>query len=334
MKMIDRLLRSTSALMHWSCLLLYISVGVQDFAWAQREVVISDNFSPAFQIEPLVQRISGRRGDVLDFEFKIETLNRDTEIEVLKVGLRQDLTGQVIQDEQGSLLNPIEILTPSKLVLARDIPHTIQGIVKVPDGDASFYSLGILVRDNGKKTERAPEFDASGKPVTKAGITFITHYVLRVDIDVIGARGDQARELTIEEGRVYAFNGLPKVSAIVRNATDTAFEYEMRSQLRAYPGDRNFSELRMTMPVRAAMEGEERYLGRVLPKCSVRMEAMLPELLLSGRYQLDVEMLHSGRVINRRTFPILWAFFSGLFFSERVDTEFPNLVIKIFKSSF
>ncbi len=52
------------------------------------------------------------------------------------------------------------------------------------------------------------------------------------------------------------------------------------------------------------MESEERYVGRVLPGCSVRMEEMLPEHLLSGKYQLEAELLEGNRVINRRVFNI------------------------------
>lgn len=276
------------------------------FAAAQtrRSVTVQDTFNPAFQIEPLVQRITGRRGEVLHFQFTLQTLNRDTDIEILKVGLRQDITGQVLQDERGGPSNPIEIIGQSKVHLRRDIPYVLEGIVRVPDGDANFHSLGILVRDSGARKDQAPEFDAQGKPVTKAGIRFVTNYVLRVDLEVSGARGEQAKALVLEEGRITPFNGMPKVSVIVRNPASTAFEYELRTHLRSSPSDRSFDDLRMVMPVRAAMENEERYVGRVLPGCSVRMEEMLPQHLLSGSYQLEAELLDGGRVINRRTFNI------------------------------
>ncbi len=271
---------------------------------AQRNITVQSNFNPAFQIEPLVQRISGRRGEILHFQFTLQTLNRDTDIEILKVGLRQDITGQVLQDERGGATNPIEIVGPSKVRLRRDIPYILEGILRVPDGDASFHSLGILVRDSGTKKDPAPEFDAQGKPVTKAGIRFVTNYVLRVDLDVSGARGEQAKTLVLEEARVTPFNGLPKISVVVRNPASTAFEYQMRTHLRSSPSDRTFDELRMVMPVRATMENEERYVGRVLPGCRVRMEEMLPQHLLSGTYQLEAELLDGGRVINRRTFEV------------------------------
>jgi hypothetical protein len=285
-------------------LLLLTLVWSPNIAKAQRQVVVQDTFNPAFQIEPLVQRISGRRGEVLHFQFTLQTINQDTDIEILKVGLRQDITGQILQDERGSENNPIEILGETKVHLTRDIPYVIEGLVKVPEGDANFHALGILVRDNGVRKERQPDFDLSGKAVTKAGIRFVTNYVLRVDLDVSGARGEQAKSLVLEEGRISPYNGLPKVSVIVRNPANTAFEYQMRTHLRSSPSDHTFNELRMVMPVRAAMESEERYVGRVLPGCSVRMEEMLPQNLLSGKYQLEVELIADGRAINRRTFSI------------------------------
>jgi len=284
----------------------------------RRSVTVQDTFNPAFQIEPLVQRISGRRGEVLHFQFALQTLNRDTDIEILKVGLRQDITGQILQDERGGATNPIEIVGDTKVHLTRDIPYLLEGLLRVPDNDASFHSLGILVRDSGTRKEQAPELDSGGKPVTKAGIRFVTNYVLRVDLDVSGVRGEQARALVLEEGSITPLNGLPKVSVIVRNPASTAFEYEMRTHLRSAPSDRTFDDLRMVMPVRAAMENEERYIGRVLPGCRVRMEELLPQHLLSGSYQLEAELLNGGRVINRRTFNI------------EVDSEdFPAQEVKV-----
>ena len=289
------------------CVLVFTTAFPQSTAVAQtqrRSVTVQDTFNPAFQIEPLVQRVSGRRGEVLHFQFVLQTLNRDTDIEILKVGLRQDITGQILQDERGGASNPIEIVGDTKVHLKRDIPYVLEGVLRVPDTDASFHSLGILVRDSGVRNEQAPELDSNGKPVTKAGIRFVTNYVLRVDLEVNGVRGEQARALVLEEAAITPFNGLPKVSVIVRNPASTAFEYELRTHLRSSPSDRTFDDLRMVMPVRAAMETEERYVGRVLPGCRVRMEEQLPQHLVSGSYQLEAELLDGGRVINRRTFNI------------------------------
>ena len=297
---------------------LVFSLWLPNLAFSQRQFAVQDTFNPAFQIEPLVQRLSGRRGEILRFQFALQTLNRDTDIEILKVGLRQDITGQILQDERGAENNPIEIIGETKVHLTRDVPYVIEGLVKIPDGDASFYALGILVRDNGVRKERQPEFDSSNKTVTKAGIRFVTNYVLRVDLDVVGARGEQAKTLVLEAGKISPFNGLPKVSVIVRNPASTAFEYQLRTHLRASPSDHTFEELRMVMPVRAAMENEERYVGRILPGCSVRMEELLPQNLLSGKYQLEAELIDGGRVINRRTFAL------------EVDSEdFPAQEVKV-----
>ncbi len=72
-------------------------------AWGQpQRVTVRESFEPTFHIEPLVQRLSGRRGSVLPFEFKVEATNRDTEVEVALVNLRQEITGQVVHDEPAS----------------------------------------------------------------------------------------------------------------------------------------------------------------------------------------------------------------------------------------
>ncbi len=141
----------------------------------------------------------------------------------------------------------------------------IGGVVRVPQGDANFYSFGILVRDIGNAPPPPPKIDSNGKPITSAGIHFITQYVLRVDLEVEGARGDNAAELSIEDAKLTTSKGLPKISVIIRNPSDTAFEYQVKSRLKSAHSP-NMKPVRMTMPVRASMETEERYIGRVLPK--------------------------------------------------------------------
>ncbi len=183
------------------------------------------------------------------------------------------------------------------------MPLKIAGVVRVPQGEANFYSFGILVRDIGNAPPPPPKLDANGKPLTSAGIHFITQYVLRVDLEVEGARGDNGAELSIEDGKLTTSRGLPKVSVVIRNPSDTAFEYQVKSRLRSNHSP-NSKSLRMTMPIRASMETDERYVGRILPKSSVRMEEIVPEPILTGQYQLEVDLLMQDRVVKQRTFTI------------------------------
>lgn len=289
----------------WAFIACLIAIGLPTRrAHAQpRSVTVRESFEPTFHIEPLVKRLSGRRGAVLPFEFEVEATNRDTEVEVALVTLRQEITGQVVHDEAREVNGSIQLLNPGRSKLPRNMPLKIAGVLRVPQGDANFYSYGILVRDIGNAPPPPPKLDSNGKPITSAGIYFITQYVLRVDLEVEGARGDTASELSIEDAKLTTSKGLPKVSVVIRNPSDTAFEYQVKSRLKSSQSP-NLKPVRMTMPVRAAMDNEERYLGRVLPKSSVRMEETVAEPLMTGKYQMEVDLLMHDRVVKQRTFTI------------------------------
>ncbi len=293
------------ALTLWAGLLYWLTaLCCCDTAVAQpRSVTVRESFEPTFHIEPLVQRLSGRRGSVQPFEFNVEATNRDTEVDVALVTLRQEITGQVVHDEAKEQSGSIRLLNPGRTKLPRNMPLKIAGLVQVPQGDANFYSYGILVRDIGNAPAQAPKLDSNGKPITSAGINFITQYVLRVDLEVEGARGDNASELSIEDAKLTTSKGLPKISVVIRNPSDTAFEYQVKSRLKSSQSP-TLKPIRMTMPIRAAMETEERYLGRVLPKSSVRMEEYVAEPLMTGQYQVEVDLLMQDRVVKQRTFTI------------------------------
>ncbi|HBE66990.1 MAG TPA: hypothetical protein DDW52_02470, partial [Planctomycetaceae bacterium] len=271
---------------------------------AQRQVTVTQTFEPAFRIEPLVHRLEGRRGDVLQFQFRVETKNKDADIEVGLVGLRQERSGQILHDESAVDESVVQLLTPGRYQIKRDKPHIIEGVVKIPSGDAQFYSYGVLVKDFGKKRDRSSSFDADGNEQTQAGITFITQYVLRLDVEVNGARGQRSESLIIENGQLAVANGLPGVSALIRNPTDSAFEFELKTQIKRSPSDRSFKPLRMVMPVRQSMETEERYVARILPRSTIRMQEIVPQPLMSGDYSMEVSILADGRTRKKKSFTI------------------------------
>jgi hypothetical protein len=269
-----------------------------------RNLSITESFEPAFSIEPLSRKLVGRPGDVMPFEFKIESTKDSSNIEVVPIGLRQEISGQILHDESAKQADMLRLTTPTKMSLEANRPVMIQGVVRIPSGDAKHYSLGILVRDTGKGDQLQPQFNPDGSRKTQAAITFMTQYVLRLDLTVEGARGEQGRELDIVDTKLVPSEGRPRLQTMVRNPTDTAFEFEIRSRLRSSPSDRSFKQLRMVMPVRASIEDEGRYIGRILPKSQVRLEELLPEAIASGNYEAEVELVVDGRVIKQKVLPM------------------------------
>lgn len=293
-----------------SCLVLLAYA--PNISQAQRRVNVTQTFVPAFGIEPLVQKIEGRKGDVMQFQFQVTAKNKDADVEVKLVGLRQEMSGKIMHDETVVDSNVIQLINPGRYTIPRDEPHLIEGVLKVPSGNATHYSYGVLVRDFGTIRDRAPKFDQNGNALTQAGITFITQYVLRVDLTVLGARGENPRQVSIDQAALSVSNGLPQLNALLRNPSNTTFEFELRSQLKRSPNDRSFKALRMVMPVRQTMETEERYVARILPGSVLKLQEVLRQPLMSGKYQMNVEMLVGGRAVNKKTFTI-----------EADSTDFP-----------
>ncbi len=268
------------------------------------QVVVRESFEPTFRIEPLVNRLNGRSNDELPFKFTIESANRETTVEIVPIGLAQDISGQVLHNAELKISDTIRLLTPQTLKLEANKSAYIEGLVKIPRGEAKHHSCGIMVRDIGSENTLSPSFDPSGKRKTQAGIRFMTQYILRLDIEVDGTRGEQVQQLLIEEASVQPRNGRPLLQAIVTNPTDTTFEFELRARLRSSPSDRTAKQVSLVMPIRAANEDDSRKIGRILGKSRIRMEELLPETIAGGQYEVDLEIWSDQRAVKKKTIGI------------------------------
>ncbi len=268
-----------------------------------KEVSVTESFEPTFRIEPLSQSYKGRNGAVTGFEFTLESTNRDAEIEVVPIGLRQEISGLILHDHLAPQADILKLTSPSKMKLTANTPAKIQGLIQFPRGEAKYHSIGILVRDVGSAAKLAANADPS-KPKTQAGIRFITQYVLRIDLEVEGARGENANVLAIEKLELIPFDGRPKLLAQIVNPSDSTFQFEVRAKLRSSPSDRTARAIRLVMPVRESLENEERYSGRILPKSRVRMVELLPEAIASGTYEADIEIISGEKTLSKKTLSI------------------------------
>lgn len=271
---------------------------------AGEKLTVQETFDPTFRIEPLTQRINGRGGEVVAFRFMIESANQPAEIEVVPVGLRQDLSGLIVNDDSGEIGDLVRLVTPAKITLEPNKSSWVEGVVQIPKGDDQFHTIGLVIRDLGRASGLKPGVDENGQPITQAAIRFMTQYIVRLDLVVDGVRGDSAAKAVIDDLEIVPSRGRPKLQLIVANPTGTTFEYELKARLRSSPSDRSFAPLRLVVPIRASIETDERYTARILPKCRLRMEELLPEAIPSGRYEADVELIVGGRIVSRKTMPV------------------------------
>ena len=268
-----------------------------------KEISVTESFEPTFRIEPLSQNFKARSGAVVSFEFTLESANRDADIEVIPIGLRQEISGQILHEPQAAQADFLQLTSPTKMKLTSNSPVKIQGLIQFPRGEAKFHSVGILVKDVGAAAKLAANADPN-KPKTQAAIRFITQYVLRIDLEVEGARGENANVLAIEKLDLVPFDGRPKLMAQIVNPSDSTFEFEVRAKLRSSPSDRTARAIRLVMPVRESVENEERFVGRILPKSRIRMVELLPDAIASGTYETDIEILSGEKVLAKKTHPI------------------------------
>jgi hypothetical protein len=264
---------------------------------ANREISVQETFEPSFRIEPLMHRINGRAGDVIPFEFTIESANRSTNVEVFPIGLRQEITGGIVHDANSVHAEWVRLLTPNNLRLEANKSTKIEGVVRIPPGESKHYSMGIMVRDVGNQTP-----NSSNDPTkTQATIRFITQYMLRLDLEVEGARGDQIQRIIVEDLKIVSHQGRPLVQAILSNPTDTTFEFELRSKIASSASDRSAKPIRLAMPIRWDVEDESRFAGRILPRSRIRMEEFVGEALASGNYEVESEVFFEKKVALKKS---------------------------------
>ena len=305
-----RILQFAIMLFAW---IVYAGIGVYGFA--QREatnpqqsggagqISVEGTFSPSFQIEPLSHRLTGRTGDALPFTFDLNA-EFDGEIEVMPMGLRQELSGQILHDLNAKAADDVTLLTPSKLQLSANKAAKIEGVVRLPKSDAKHHSVGILVRDLGRDPGLATKRAADGSIATQAAVKFMTQYVLRLDLDVESARGEGGQQLRLEPPKLISQDGRPKLQFVLFNPTDSTFEFEARARIRSSPSDRSNKPMRLTLPIRSEIEDDSRYTCRILPQAKVRLEEFLPEAIASGSYEVDVEIIVGERAIVKKEFPL------------------------------
>jgi hypothetical protein len=268
---------------------------------ANREIAVTESFSPTFAIEPLSHRLSGRENEVLPFAFKIEPKNKDAEVEVSTIGLRQELTGQILYEENSGQADLVQLLTPNKFTAKANVATTIEGVVKIPRGTGKYHSIGIMVKDIGKGPELPTRTNPDGTPATTAGVRFVTQYLLRLDLVSESARGDSGNKLTVESVKMVPFEGRPRLQAIIANPSGSPFEFEVRARIRKSPSDRSSKPLRLVMPAKVSVQDESRYNSRILSESRIRMEELLPEAIAAGRYYVDFELSVDGQIVHRKT---------------------------------
>ena len=263
-----------------------------------RSVTVQQPVKPAFLITPLVQRITARRGQLVNFEYEIESNLKATKLEISMVGMSQQENGVILPDPNAVPTGALRLLSPATLNLAKGQKSVIRCQLRVPSINSPFLTYGVLARE--VPLDNAP---AGNEDQPAVGIRFVTQYLLRADVEVTGVRGDSVKQLEIQSAGLTPRNGAALVSLAINNPTDTAMEYQIRTQLVSQK-TRKVQTSRLYVPVRENQQVPERYNSRILAQTRLQMIGTLPESVFPGAYTLKVELMYRGRVYTRAEFPV------------------------------
>ena len=285
-------------------LLAYGFFGPTGFAAEpSRELAARGNARPSFQIKPLVHRFSARPGQRLKFSFDVQTLANPQSLRIRAVSLKQQLNGLAVADETGPAADAIQVAGPLQLDLKAQQTATIRGHVDVPRSPAPFHAFGILVTDLGRpfSSGKQPE----GGNEAAIAVRFVTQYLLRVEVDIVGGRQENAKELRVEDASLVDLKGRPFVEVDVTNPAKSGVEFQLYCRLLGMDGAPRSPAFGLALPARATRPEPQRYESVVFGQTRVRLSAPVSEAVFPGDYQLELEWLSRGRKCGKAIFPVV-----------------------------
>lgn len=268
----------------------------------QKKITVEAAVRQAFRIDPMVNRIETRPGRIVPFEFGITGDDKPVRLEIQPVALTQDETGAIGPDLKVPAPVELEVQSPPTVDMKPGGQYLIKGRIRVPNTQSTFHTYGILVRDAGQLTN-TPKDEASNSP--RIGIRFVTQYLLRCDIKVLGTKTESAAKLKVEKAELVDINGAPEARIYVSNPTDGPIEFNLNTQIRHSKDSSPRPSFPLWMPVRANTDVPERYTARVLPGARIRMIAPLDSAIFPGEYYMEAAMMWDNRVLGTHGFPIL-----------------------------
>ena len=269
----------------------------------RQKLELRPDIKPTFQVTPMVHRLESPRGRTVPFEFAIESRDRITTINIRPVALRQDPNGTILPDVASPAPDNVQLLSNATMVLADNDSQSIRCTVRVPATRANFHSFGILVTDLGRIVDRTA-IDAGDQTDRRVGIRFVTRYLLRCDITVKGARGEDVSKVEIESAELLEEGGFAKARVWVSNPTDSPLEFQTRCRLLRDGSRIGKNTFNVLMQNRTTMEPPDRWDVRILPGARLRLEELMPDAVFPGDHEMEVEIVSNRRSRKKGVFPL------------------------------
>ena len=265
-------------------------------------VTVRGQARPSFRITPLLQRLSGRQGQRINFSFDVQTLGEPLSVRVRAVGLEQQLNGLVVADEAAPPPDAVQLSSPLQLDLKAEQTETIRGHVDVPRSQAPFHAFGILVTDLGRPLQVG---SSGGREQAGVHVRFVTQYLLRVEVQVPGGRQENAKQLRIQSATLVEREGRSVAEVEVSNPTEAAVEFELSGRLVSSDGVAAVEAFELALPARASRPAPQRYESLIFAGGRVLLSAPVPDAVFPGEYRLEVEWLSGRRKCGQASFPVV-----------------------------
>lgn len=266
-----------------------------------QSVRITRMVSPTFKVSPLVHRFEGRRGELIPFSFNVESLGRAARVRVRAVALTQEPSGIILPRDGVLPRDVIALDSPESFELAVGESLTINGRLRVPLADSSFFSCGLLVTDLGMGD---PNEATAAAGEQRVQVRFMTQYLCRCDIRIPGGRLADVPSVELRPIRIVQHRGWPMLQVLAHNPTENAMEFELRCRFGSEANVKRAQSFSLMMPVRSSLDTKERYQARILPGATVRLESVVPRSVFNGDYVLQTELIANRRTLRKTATPI------------------------------
>lgn len=259
--------------------------------------VVQGTAAPSFRIEPVIQKLRGRPGDILSVQFEIQAGGKPSTIRVEPIALKQFEDGSILFDPTAPIMEGLQIVSPSTIKIEAGQKAAIECVVTIPRTDSVFHSFGILVQDEGQLSDNT---NVDSGEATRARILFKTQYVLRCDVLVEGRKTDSAGVLELSEASCQEFQGKPVLHVRLKNPANTPFEVSAEISYAVAGKGGKKKSLGMSTIGRRSMQTQDRYTTRILANSEIILEAIPEDFLFPANYEGEVMIHVLGKLVKRQ----------------------------------
>ncbi|TWT87652.1 hypothetical protein Mal64_31940 [Pseudobythopirellula maris] len=271
---------------------------------------------PVFRITPLTHEFHALPGQELRFEFTVEALESDVELEAAAVALVQKPTGVILPAENTGVPSStsIRFLTDDRVFVRKGESRKVEGRWRLPPDAGGYHTAGITLTDISRGCGcGAPLVDtgvgalvgAEAAPTGEAGtsVKFLTRYLMRMDATVSGGAGREASTPTISAGSLVEHHGRAIATVLLEANDAQGGVWEVAGQIHGERGPigRPFA---MRLPSRSAIRGPEGTKVQMLAGSRVLAMSPVGEPLFTGEYQLEVTLSRGGVAARKQRFDL------------------------------